>query len=201
MGHDAWSCRCLEETEDDGEDWSNRTQRWLRISADNRRLAPEGQSAVSPEFHRMQAPRSGRRAGVASVGGGAGSHVSMLLYVTGGAARSSLVRAVRHSSSASRSRRRSSSTIVLLWLTSPWRGSPTPRRGPGPRWRTPLSTFQVYFVPHQDGTFSYLGENRHGHTGVWDVSTELDRRSGLSLFHDMILQSPWTLRRSNWSNS
>lgn len=64
------------------------------ISADNRRLALKDNLLFHWRFtpHTLQAPWSGRRGWCClRWWGGAGSHVSMLLYVTGGAARVVLV--------------------------------------------------------------------------------------------------------------
>lgn len=144
LGHDTWSCRCLEETEDDGEDWSNWTQRWLRDISWQSPLGSEGQSAVSLEVHTAHPAGSmvGQERLVLPpmVGGGGQPRVNAIVcYRRSSTGRP--CRAVRHSSSASRSRRRVRPPWSYFWLTSPWRGSPTPRRGPGPRWRTPLSHF------------------------------------------------------------
>lgn len=153
LGHDTWSCRCLEETEDDGEDWSNWTQRWLRDISWQSPLGSEGQSAVSLEVHTAHPAGSmvgQERLVLPPMVGGAGSHVSMLLYVTGGAARVVLVGLcgivhLPHDLG---------EEFVHHGLTFGWRlhegAAPLLGEGPALVGGHLSLTFQVYFVPHQD---------------------------------------------------
>ena len=113
------------------------------ISADNRRLALKDNLLFHWRFtpHTLQAPWSGRRGWCRLRWWGGGQpHVSAIVcYTRNSTGRP--CRAVRHSSSASRFRRRVRPPWFCSWPMSPWKGSPTPRRGPGLRWRTPLSHF------------------------------------------------------------